>query len=87
MLVLLRKVGQAIVIDGQVVVTVTKVRPNRVSLGIAAPEGMPVHRREIAIRRTAGRGRDRAKGPCADDGGGSDSLGQERSPKAETQGE
>jgi len=58
MLVLLRKVGQAIVIDGQVVVTVTKVRPNRVSLGITAPAGVPVHRKEIALRNSVRRGPD-----------------------------
>lgn len=58
MLVLLRKVGQAIVIDGQVVVTVTKVRPNRVSLGITAPAGVPVHRKEIALRNSVERGAD-----------------------------
>jgi len=78
MLVLLRKVGQSIVIDGQVVVTVTKVRPNRVSLGITAPEGMPVHRKEIANQRNEGRGRDCTKSPCADDEDGSDSLRQDR---------
>ena len=72
MLVLQRKVGQAIVIDGRVLVTVTKVRSNRVSLGITAPAGTPVLRKEIAIRTDVcrDRGRDRAKGPCDDEEGG-----------------
>jgi carbon storage regulator CsrA len=83
MLVLQRKVGQAIVIDGQVLVTVTKVRSNRVSLGITAPEGTPVLRKEIASRSRVGQGRDRAKEPCADDESVNDSLRQERSTEKE----
>jgi carbon storage regulator len=79
MLVLLRRVGQSIVIDGQILVTVSKVRSNRVLLGITAPEGTPVHRKEIAIRSSAGKGRDRAKGPGPDAEGGNDASRPEGS--------
>jgi carbon storage regulator len=81
MLVLLRKVGQSIVIDGQILVTVSKVRSNRVLLGITAPEGTPVHRKEIAIRRNSGG--DRAKGPSPDAEGGNDSSRPDRSMETE----
>ncbi len=78
MLVLLRKVGQAIVIDGQFVVTVTKVRPNRVSLGITAPAGVPVHRKEIALRNSAKHGPDDPRSPVEEIGGGNGDLQPER---------
>lgn len=78
MLVLLRKVGQAIVIDGQFVVTVTKVRPNRVSLGITAPTGVPVHRKEIALRNSVKRGADGPGRAVEEIGGGNSDLQPER---------
>jgi carbon storage regulator len=51
MLVLSRKVGEEIVIGGRVVVTVTKVRSKAVSLGIAAPSGVRVDRKEVWKKR------------------------------------
>ncbi len=55
MLVLSRKVGEAIVIDGRVLVTVAKVRSNNVSLGIAAPEDVRIDRGEVHDQRKAAR--------------------------------
>jgi carbon storage regulator len=50
MLVLTRKPGEKIVIDGGIVVTVLEVRGNKVRLGIDAPEDVSVHRGEVAQR-------------------------------------
>ncbi len=53
MLVLSRKVGETIVIGGEVLVTVRDVRSKSVSLGITAPEDVRVDRIEIHVRKNA----------------------------------
>ena len=50
MLILSRKIGERIVIDGGIIVTVTDVRGSVVRLGIEAPLEVPVSRREIYKR-------------------------------------
>ena len=50
MLVLLRKVGERIVISESVEVTVLKIRGNRVRLGVAAASDVSVRRREVCAR-------------------------------------
>jgi carbon storage regulator len=47
MLVLSRKLGESIVIDGSIKVTVVAVDRNKVRIGIEAPPEVPVHREEI----------------------------------------
>lgn len=47
MLVLSRKMGEAIHIGGGIVVTVVELRGDKVRLGIAAPREVPVHRSEV----------------------------------------
>ena len=47
MLVLSRKLGEEIVIDGQIKVTVLKVQGGRVRIGIDAPESVRVLRKEL----------------------------------------
>jgi carbon storage regulator len=47
MLILSRKTGESVIIDGRIVVTVTRVDGDVVRLGIQAPHDVPVHRREI----------------------------------------
>ncbi|MDH7602775.1 MAG: carbon storage regulator CsrA [Armatimonadota bacterium] len=47
MLVLARKVGQSIVIGGNVEILVIEVRGDQVRLGIEAPRSIPVHRKEL----------------------------------------
>ena len=49
MLVLSRKVGEAIVIENEIIVRVLEVRGQRVRLGIEAPSGVGVWREELAI--------------------------------------
>lgn len=47
MLILSRKPGESIVIDGRIKVTVMRVEGEVVKVGIAAPPEVPVHRQEI----------------------------------------
>jgi carbon storage regulator len=47
MLVLSRKVGQSIVIDGNVIITVNRVGGKRITLGIEAPNNVRVLRGEL----------------------------------------
>src|SRR5690242_11000103 len=51
MLVLSRKVDQAIVIAGKVRVVVAEVRGDRVRLGVQAPRNITVDREEIHVRK------------------------------------
>lgn len=50
MLVLTRRVGEEIVIDGDIRVTVLEVRGNQVRLGIVAPQDVRVLRQELERR-------------------------------------
>lgn len=51
MLVLSRRIGEEIVIDGHIRVKVVSVQGNRVKLGVVAPEDVTVHRDEIHRQR------------------------------------
>jgi len=51
MLVLTRKVNQAIVIEGKVRVVVAEVQGERVRLGVEAPRNVTVDREEIHLRK------------------------------------
>lgn len=55
MLVLTRRVGETIVIDHDICVTIVSVRGERVRLGITAPRVVQVDREEIHERRTEAR--------------------------------
>jgi carbon storage regulator len=47
MLVLSRRIGEKIVIEDDIVLTVVRVQGDKVRLGIEAPREIPVHRKEI----------------------------------------
>jgi carbon storage regulator len=47
MLVLSRKVGESVVIDGKIIVKVVRVEGDMVRIGISAPSSVPVHRQEV----------------------------------------
>lgn len=51
MLVLTRKVGEEIIIDEDICITILDIRGDRVRLGITAPKETRVDRREIYERR------------------------------------
>ncbi len=51
MLVLTRRVGEVIVIDNDIRITIASVRGERVRLGISAPKFVQVDREEVYERR------------------------------------
>jgi carbon storage regulator len=80
MLVLTRRVGEAIMIGNSVTIKVIEVRGDQVRIGVDAPRQVPVHREEVyrevertnaaaaaASRRTAEMLRRRAAPPPTDD--------------------
>jgi carbon storage regulator len=57
MLVLTRKIGEEIIINGEICVSVVRLRGNRVQIGIKAPAGVPIRRRELGSTKPAPRAR------------------------------
>ncbi len=51
MLVLTRRPGESVVIDGGIRITVVAVQGNKVRLGIVAPDSVRVDRQEVHARR------------------------------------
>ena len=51
MLVLSRKVGEKLVIDGNITLEVVKIQGNRISLGIVAPSNVKILRGELTEHR------------------------------------
>ena len=62
MLVLSRKVGEKLVIGGNITVVVTRVAGNRVTLGIEAPNDVRVVRGELQVQDHPLQTRARAEG-------------------------
>jgi carbon storage regulator len=53
MLLLSRKIGQSIVINDDIVITIVAVDRNRVQVGVKAPGYVPIYRQEIVERMVA----------------------------------
>jgi len=51
MLILTRKLNQAIIIDGEIKITVININRGQIRLGITAPEGVIIDREEIHEKR------------------------------------
>jgi carbon storage regulator len=52
MLILTRKIGESVIIDGDIEVKVLGVHGNQVKVGVDAPATIPVHRKEVQQRIT-----------------------------------
>jgi carbon storage regulator len=65
MLILSRKPGESIVIDGRIEVKIVRVEGDVVKVGILAPMDLPVHRQEVyeEIQRNNKQALTRPKGP------------------------
>ncbi|WP_455714565.1 carbon storage regulator CsrA [Anaerosporobacter sp.] len=50
MLALSRKVGESIVINNDIEVTILEIKGDQVKLGIAAPKSVPIYRKEIYLQ-------------------------------------
>ena len=62
MLVLTRKPAESIIINGAIRVTVLGIKGNQIRVGIAAPDGVPVDREEVFLRREEFAHRDAERG-------------------------
>jgi len=51
MLVLSRKVGEEIIIDGRIRITITSLKGDRVKVGVSAPPEVAVDRAEVHQKR------------------------------------
>jgi carbon storage regulator len=63
MLVLSRRIGEEIVVAGNIHVTVVAVKGNRVRLGITAPASVPVARLELLAESSGGAATGARSGP------------------------
>lgn len=58
MLILTRRVGEALMIGDEVAVTILGVKGNQVRIGVRAPKHVTVHREEIYERINAAEGKE-----------------------------
>lgn len=61
MLILTRKIGESLIIDDKVTVTVMGMKGNQVRLGIDAPRNVRIYREEIFPHDASGKARESEK--------------------------
>lgn len=59
MLILTRRVGEGLIIDGHIKVTALGIKGNQVRIGIQAPEEISIHREEVHRRIESGKSRQK----------------------------
>lgn len=69
MLILTRRVGEALKIGDNIDITILGIKGNQVRIGINAPKDVPVHREEI-YTKIKDDGRQAAEAPQRAEGGG-----------------
>ena len=50
MLALTRKKGEALVINNNIEITVLEIRGDQIKIGISAPKGVPIYRKEVYLQ-------------------------------------
>ncbi len=50
MLILSRRVGESVRVGNDIIITVIRLQPGQVAVGIDAPKSVPVHRQEVYDR-------------------------------------
>jgi len=63
MLVIRRREGEALLVDGRIEITVLEITPSRVKIGVSAPPEVPVLRKEVLL--TEQENREAAQFPSA----------------------
>lgn len=61
MLVLSRKAGESVVIEGGIIVEVVAIRGDKVRLGFTAPDEIGIYRKEVYVKRLAEEAEEREK--------------------------
>jgi len=55
MLILSRRIGESVVIDGSIEVEVVAIKGDKIKLGFVAPRSVPVDRKEVYTRKNKGK--------------------------------
>ena len=50
MLALSRKIGESIVINNDIEISILEIKGDQVKVGIAAPKGVPIYRKELYLQ-------------------------------------
>jgi len=83
MLILTRKRGQSIVVDGEIEITVLQIQGDQARLGITAPKRVTVHRKEL-LEQVRAENVEAAVVDAERAGDLSQAIPQRRSPRSKT---